>query len=84
MLGNNLVNFIQTNKLEEIEVQTCWQDQLVFSVYLNEEHSVEIEYNWNFDGEHYIKYFEWGDDCDLNVERLITTEESLKLRGLTE
>lgn len=87
MLGIGLVNFIQNNKLEEIEVQTEWVDCLVFSVFLDEEHLKEIEYSWNFKEDDTVRYIEWDSDeenLDAIEDKYITFEEALKLRGLAD
>ena len=87
MLGKGLVNFIQNNKLEEIEIQTEWVDCLVFSVFLDKEHLKEIEYSWNFSEDDTVRYIEWDSDeenLDAIEDKYITFEEALKLRGLAE
>ena len=85
MLGKDLVNFIQTNKLEEVEIHTHdYEDEFVWSVY--PVYNQEIEYSWFFDGSTQIReliYPEDEDIVDLD-ERILSTEEALKLRGLAD
>lgn len=85
MLGKDLVDFIQSNKLEEVKVITDYDECLSFSVFLDKEHLKEIEYSWNFKEDDQIIFFEWDSDDD-NVDpierRYLTTEEALEMRGL--
>lgn len=83
MLGKELVNFIKSNKLEEVEIQTLWDDSLVWSIYLDSDH--EIEYSFNYDGEHTIKELIYPEDDDFEIdETIITAEQALQMRGLAD
>ena len=86
MLGKDLVEFIQSNQLEEVEIYTDWLEGLSFSVFLDEEHLKEIEYNWNYKTDNTIIFREWlEEDEDGNVnftDRQLTEEEALEMRGL--
>jgi hypothetical protein len=83
-----LVEFIQKNELMDVEMQTGFIDQLVWSVFLDEEHLHEIEYSFYFDGNTTIKFIEWNPECyDTDYDNLVksstdwTTEEALHYRG---
>ena len=86
MLGKDLVEFIQSNQLEEVEVYTDWLDGLVFSVFLDKEHMKEIEYNWNYKTDNTIIFIEWFEENENgdvdHTDRQLTTEEALEMRGL--
>lgn len=86
MLSRDLINFIQTNKLEDIMIQTEWVDQLVWSVFLDEEHLHEIEYSLYFNGDTRIRELIYSkDEDDLETdETKLNTEQALKIRGLAE
>lgn len=86
MLGKDLVEFIQSNQLEEVKVYTDWLEGLAFSVFLDKEHMKEIEYNWNYKTDNTIIFREWFEededgDIDHN-DRYLTAEEALEMRGL--
>lgn len=68
MLGKNLVSFIKANSLMDVETQTEWSGCLTWSVFLDDEKHLEIEYNWNYNGEHTIYYIDWSnyDANDIN------------------
>lgn len=87
MTGRDLINFITRNHLENIRVQTEWTDMLTWSVFIDDEHLKEIEYNWRFNGMHDIRFHDWTkfdcDDEDSEVPSVTIVEEvALKLRGL--
>lgn len=90
--GKDLINFIMENKLEDVVIDSEWQDEdrIWMSVSLEKDTSIDYMYNpWT--GETLIKYFKIIDHdafCnDLDDEkcfekRLLTKEEALELRGL--
>lgn len=86
MLGKDLVGFIQSNQLEEVEVCTDWVEGLSFSVFLDKEQLKEIEYNWNYKADDTIIFREWteeNEDGDIHhTDRQLTAEEALEMRGL--
>lgn len=86
MTGKDLINFITRNHLEDIKVQTEWTDMLTWSVFIDDEHNKEIEYNWRFNKMHDVIFHDWEKfDCekdDRSPAEKITEEEALKLRGL--
>ena len=80
----DLITFCEDNKLMDVKMQTSWRECLSWSIFLDEEHDVEIEYNWYYDDRRTeIKKIVWyhNDDCDFDSTE-ISTEEALKLRGL--
>lgn len=81
--GNNFIKFIKENRLEDVSV-CWWTEGITFSVFLDEAHSDEIEYFFTNEGEIKITHQIWNEidgDCDVD-EEAISTEESLRLRGL--
>lgn len=86
-LGKDIVDFILRNKLEEIKCITEFTDGLVWSVFLDDEHYLEIEYTFSYEGDDEVTYRDWtefkGDfDVELPEKEQITEEEALKRRGL--
>ena len=81
MRGIDLVNFIEDNHLQFIEVNTMWQEGLVWDYWLDEEHRHEIEYNWNYDGTQKIYEISWDDVWNEQVHKEITKEEAQVIRG---
>ena len=84
MTGRDLVNFITSNKLEDIKVQTEWTDGLVWSIFLDKDH--EIEYTWHYKGKHKVELIDWAKFDEEKDDRIpkecLTFEEALLRRGL--
>lgn len=81
---NSLIKFIKDNYLEKVPCQTEFTDQLVWSVFLDEEHLEEIKYSYYFDGETTIQYLQWSpdpNDCGCKATDL-TRWEALFRRGI--
>lgn len=81
MRGIDLVNFIEENHLQFLEVNTMWQECLVWDYWLDETHKHEIEYNWNYDGTQEIVEYAWDEYGNEIVRKEITKEEAEELRG---
>ena len=83
---SQLLEFIMKNELQDVPFYTGGCDELMWSVFLNEEHSHEIEYTFNLeeDGKDTIKYIVWtNDDDDIDCEEtILTTEEALHYRRI--
>jgi hypothetical protein len=76
----DIYDFIKSNKLQDVELGPF--EDLVFSVYLDEEKRDEIEYTFDpVRWEETIKHLVWdiddGEDCHSTT---ITREEAMKLR----
>lgn len=86
-MGNTrqLMEFITKNELQDIPYCTGGCDELIWSVFLDEEHLHEIEYIFNLkeNGKDTIKYIIWNIDDGNNVESetTFTSEEALHYRG---
>lgn len=83
----DLINFIEVNKLENVEFATGYDDNycLSFEVEIDEKHTISYEFSHKNKQETRIRLFTYIEDAkgDLDVEdQKISTEMALKLRGL--
>ena len=82
--GKDLINFIVENKLEDVVIDSEWQeeDKIWMTVKINENASIDYTYEPST-GNTEIKWFEIVEvDHDDVIVKALSKEEALILRGL--